>query len=1111
MTCGSCGSATPPTAKFCPECGAAQQPAAAARHLARKTVTIVFSDLVGSTPLGEELDAESLREVLDDYFDAMRRVIEDHGGLVEKYIGDAVMAVFGLPRVHEDDALRAVRAALGMRAALHDLNESMARSTGVRLSNRTGVNTGTVVVGDAIGGQRLATGDAVNVAARLEQAAGPDGIVLGPETRRLVKDRVVTSPLGLLTLKGKTDPIDAWGLVGLSSPAGQPTPPAPRRLVGREPQLATVGRCLETAARERCFVSAALVGEPGTGKSRLVREVVRRAEDSATVLSAACQPYGATSLSPLAELLGGGPEVGNRLTEQALRELTGGLSAEDQERVVARVASLLGLTNQSFPLEECFWATTRLLSGITPARRLLLVFEDLQWAGPTLLALLDHLRLKPRPGGAVVLSTIRADALQTPPLADVVAAGRMHLVHVSPLSEELSHELIEEALGGRLSEGVRAQLFAATGGNPLFLEQILAAWVEGGVLVDSPGGWQLSRPVGEVDMPASVSAAVGVRLDRLEDNERLVLQAVSVAAAGVDIDALPVMVGDLDRVELDEAVQRLVDARLLLRVATDDSVSLTLAHASLQEVAYDLTLKSDRATFHERLASWTAQRDDVTPADETIGHHLAMAYSYRRELRKLDTHALGLALRAAAHLVSECSRSLAIGDRPGADRTVVQIVTLLTGAGPEVCLTDPGTMERTAKLLVSMGRWRQAVELLSPMVAGATGPMMRDLGVALCQLHRSEPTSTPYREGQRLLEAAAAPPRLDPDALASLAGTWKGVDDRRAQALYRQCVGLDPSDPYPLGNVLEYEIAKAGHLGIVQELRSDVIQASLRCRAQADSGANLPWAFFDAGKLALLAGHPDDALAAYAKAVHLSTAEHMLATSMASLQRLERLGDDIAGWRSALTFLALARTVAFLTPEFSPDLGQPIPAHYLDEGTAVVLVAGGTDESAERWVTRHAETLTAAFKDVEALLISGGTDAGVAGLVGLLRERNPVTVKALGYLPAEVPGGARIDPRYDQLRRTAGSHFSIAESLQAWADLVRSGVQPGQVKLLAINGGEIARSEYRLALGLGCDVGVIVGSGREADRLLEDRDWLAVPNLHRIEPNEEAISRFLAA
>jgi class 3 adenylate cyclase len=1109
MTCSACGAATPPSAKFCPECGAPQHRDAAPRHQARKTVTIVFSDLVDSTALGEELDAESLREVLDDYFEAMRRVLEEHGGLVEKYIGDAVMAVFGLPRMHEDDALRAVRAALGMRVALHTLNQTLARTTGVQLASRTGVNTGTVVVGDATDGQRLATGDAVNVAARLEQAAQADGIVLGPETFRLVKDRVVTTPMGSLALKGKTGTIEAWRLVGLTSTVVRSSPPAPHPLVGRQLELAAVEGYLEAASREGRFESVALVAEPGTGKSRLVQEMVRRAAPTVTVLSAVCRPYGTTSLSPLAELLGGGPQEDSRLSERALRELMVDGPDGDPSRVVARVASLLGLTDESFPLEESFWATSQLLAQVTPTRPLLLVIEDLQWAEQTLLDLLEYLRLTPRPGGALALSTIREDALDAGRLGELAATGRMHLVHLSALSESCSDELIEAVLGGPLSEGVPGHLFAATGGNPLFLEQVLAAWVEDKVLVDSPRGWRLSRPVSDVDVPATVSATIGVRLDRLGDDERHVLGAASVATGALDVGALRAMLSELAQADFDEAVRRLVRARLLLR-ATEESVTVSLAHAALREVAYDLTLKSDRAVFHERFATWMADHGGPLAADGVIGHHLAMAYEYLRELRKVDAHALRLALGASRHLLSECTRSLAIGDRPGAERTAGRIVDLLTGCGEDVCLTDLGTMERAAKLLVSMGRWRQVVALVSPIVGAATGPMLRDLGVALCQLHRLDPASAMYREGQRFLEAAAAPPRLDPDALASLAGTWKGVDDPRAQALYRRCHDLDPSDPYPLGNILEFEIATAGHLGIVDDLRDDVIEATRRCRAEADTGANLPWAFFDAGKLALLVGRPHDAIASYAKAVHLSTAEHMLATSMASLERLARLGDDIPGWRWALSLLELARTVAFPTTEFSSGLGVPIPARSLNEGSAFVMLAGGTDASAHRWVTSHLDILTAAFKDFDGLVISGGTDAGVAGLAGLLSERYMPRVKALGYLPAKVPDDAQVDPRYDELRRTDSSRFSIGESLQAWADLVRSGVRPEQVKLLAVGGGLIAANEYRVALALGADVGVVVGSGREADLLLEDRDWIAVPNLRRVEPNSEAISRFLA-
>jgi len=274
--CGHCGEQAPSSARFCQKCGTALQASGEAPPPTRKTVSIVFSDLVDSTALGEDLDAESLREVLDAYFAEMRRVLELHGGLVEKFIGDAVMAVFGLPRMHEDDAVRAVRAAVDMRGALSALNARLSRERGVTLRTRTGVNTGMVVVGDASGGQRLATGDAVNVAARLEQAAPSGGIVLGPDTFRLVKDLVVATAIGPLSLKGKTEQVRAWQLISIDEELASVGVRPLRPLVGRSLELSAIERRLERAADGGSAESLLLVGEPGVGKSRLAREVVDR-------------------------------------------------------------------------------------------------------------------------------------------------------------------------------------------------------------------------------------------------------------------------------------------------------------------------------------------------------------------------------------------------------------------------------------------------------------------------------------------------------------------------------------------------------------------------------------------------------------------------------------------------------------------------------------------------------------------------------------------------------------------------------------------------------------------------------------------------------------------
>jgi class 3 adenylate cyclase len=234
--CPNCGEENPARFRLCGFCGAPLAPALPAQEL-RKTVTIVFSDLKGSTSLGEALDPESLREVMSRYFDAMQAELRRHGGTIEKFIGDAVMVVFGLPKLHEDDALRAVRAAHGMQAALAQLNDELRRRSDVELTNRTGVNTGEVVAGDATTGQQLVTGDAVNVAARLEQAAGPNEVLIGELTYALVRDEVRVEAVEPLELKGKAERVPAYRLVEVDAPGSAAVRPA-TPLLGRAEELA---------------------------------------------------------------------------------------------------------------------------------------------------------------------------------------------------------------------------------------------------------------------------------------------------------------------------------------------------------------------------------------------------------------------------------------------------------------------------------------------------------------------------------------------------------------------------------------------------------------------------------------------------------------------------------------------------------------------------------------------------------------------------------------------------------------------------------------------------------------------------------------------------------
>ena len=597
-----------PRRRFCPECGlsltAGRQP-----QPARRTVTIVFSDLVESTALGEALDAESLREVLDQYFHAVKAVLERHGGVVEKFIGDAVMAVFGLTRMLEDDALRAVRAADEMRSRLGVLNEGLG-SRGVRLQARTGVNTGVVIVGDVNAGDRLATGDAVNVAARLEQAAPTGGILLGPTTTRLVRRDVELRPSGSLSLKGKSDPIAASELVRVTLDAASPLSLRSCPLVGRLSEIAFVQERYDVAVAERGTEFALVVGEAGVGKSRLLRELADRLTD-AHVLVASCRPYGTPSLWPITQLLSR-VSAPDRLDRDAIVDIASGVAAPDRRAVADRVAALLGLSDGRFPMEECFWAVSRLLQSLAERRPLVLVIDDLHWAGDSMLDLIDHLRMAGQGAPCLILGASRPQILER--RWSTGAVWHQETVDLRELSTAESDACIDVFLGdSRVPVEVRTQIRRAADGNPLFLEQALLTWVDSGIIVLGPGGWELTRPITEVEIPESVAAIFASRLDRLEQTERRAIEAAAVVGPVFSRQAVSSILAESGVSDVDGALDRLVVAGLLhpVELRVTGGLGLGFVHASLHDVAYDMTLKS-RAGRPPRAVRRLA-RDDARP------------------------------------------------------------------------------------------------------------------------------------------------------------------------------------------------------------------------------------------------------------------------------------------------------------------------------------------------------------------------------------------------------------------------------------------------------------------------------------------------------------------
>jgi class 3 adenylate cyclase len=638
--CASCGTENRDEARFCDSCGAALGEAAATREL-RKTVTVLFCDVTGSTELGEQLDPESLRRVMARYFAVAREVVERHGGTVEKFIGDAVMAVFGVPVVHEDDAIRAVRAAGELRDALGQLNQELVGAYGTRLDLRTGVNTGEVVTGTQ---ERLATGDAVNVAARLEQAAQPGEILLGDETFRLVRDAVEAEPVAPLELKGKSGAVPAYRL--LSVGVGDV---APNRLtvamVGRERQRQLLDDAFANVVGERACHLFTVLGTAGVGKSRLVAEFLESL-DGATVIGGRCLSYGeGISYWPVTaavkELLGQSPE--ERLAELGFDAAT-----------ARALDPILGEARASSP-EEIAWAVRKLFEAAAAASPLVVVFDDVHWGEPVFFDLVENVADLSRDAPILLLCMARPELLDR---RSAWGGGKLNATNVllEPLSTDETGELIERLLSGqRMEDTLRGRILEAAGGNPLFVGEMLAMLSER----------RDDDASAEVAVPPTIQALLASRLDMLEDAERRVLERGAVEGhvfhRGAVIALAP------GEGEVDSSLMKLVRKDLVRPeqslLAGDDAYRFR--HLLIRDAAYEALPKATRSELHERFADWVeVNAPSLVELDEIVGYHLEQAYSYRAELGPLDDVARGLAPRAAARLLSAAKRAHERGDIP---------------------------------------------------------------------------------------------------------------------------------------------------------------------------------------------------------------------------------------------------------------------------------------------------------------------------------------------------------------------------------------------------------------------------------------------------------------
>ena len=765
--CPACGKENPEGFQFCGFCTAPLTPQPVASREVRKTVTVVFCDVVGSTALGESIDPEALRTLLARYFGRMKAIVESHGGTVEKFIGDAVMAVFGVPVVHEDDALRACRAAVEMRDALPELG----------INGRIGVNTGEVVSGTE---DRLATGDAVNVAARLEQAAAPGEVLLGAATFGLVRAAVEVSAQRLLELKGKAEPVAAWPLRVVNKELERrfATP-----MVGRHREVRRLRDAFAQAVHDRSCQLFTVLGSAGVGKSRLAAEFL--VEVDAQVVRGRCLSYGeGITYWPVVEII------------KQTRALPEGDAARP-------LRLLLGETDEPVSTEEIAWGFRKLLEQEAQQQPVVCVFDDLHWAEETLLDLVEHVADLTRDAPLLLVCMARPELLERRPSW---GGGKWNATTVllEPLDAAETEQLLGE-LGGA-SEGLRLRITQVAEGNPLFIEEMLA------LLRDSSDG--------NLEVPPSIQALLAARLDQLDPAERSVLERGAVEGRVFHRGAVFAL-ADGDG-QVDQRLVSLVRKELVRpdRAQLPGDDAYRFRHLLIRDAAYDALPKSVRADLHRRFAAWLEEHGTrLVELEEILGYHLEQAARYLVELGRSEP---ALAEQAAARLVAAGRRAEWRGDDSAAAGLFERALTL----------TRPLRLDVQLELdLSNVMRWRGGSTASATIAAAAAeraraagdeaGELLARTWASYVGLHSGSSTADELerlaKRALPLLEARADHPGLAYiwGALGSGVAGWRGQFEDMARAAehalhHAQLAGIRTSHFYGLPGALTLGPRPAG-------------------------------------------------------------------------------------------------------------------------------------------------------------------------------------------------------------------------------------------------------------------------------------------------------------
>jgi class 3 adenylate cyclase/tetratricopeptide (TPR) repeat protein len=959
-------------------------------------VTALFCDLVGSTTLGETHDPEVLRPLLDRYFAEVRSAVERHGGRVEKYIGDAVNAVFGLPTAHEDDALRAVRAAVEIQYRLTVL----AAGAAIPLAARVGVDTGEVLVpGDG----RPLIGDAMNVAARLQASAEPGSVLIGEPTYRLVRDAVVAEAVAPLTLKGKAEPVPAYRITAVASLSPMRTRRLDAPMVGRAREAALLAGAFERAASDRACVLFTVLGAAGAGKSRLVEEFLGALDPAdATVLRGRCLSYGeGITHWPLAEMVRRAAGIDDADDAERARERLERFTAVLPEgTAIARgLAGLVGL-EVGVAREELVWALRRSLEHLAGERPLVAVFDDLHWAEQALLDLVESVALLARHSPIFFLCEARPELLDDRPSW---GGGKLNAMTImlEPLAGGDTLELIDALVPGQaLPPAVRDRVAEAAEGNPLYVHEFIGMLIDDGALGQE--GWTGASDLASIAVPPTIHALLSARLDRLSADEHAVAERASVVGRSFDTPAVLAMFAVEARPMVPAALDSLTRKELIgpdLAGATWGQ-AFRFRHHLIRDAVYERLPKAERADLHERLAGWMdlSAGDRRSEIEEIVGYQLEQAYRYREELAPVDEDGRAVARRAAERLASAGRRAFERSD-------IAATVNLLGRAAALTEASDPirlAVLPDLARALDSSGRFDDAracfAEALDQSRAVGDARALAYARVLQCLVFELEVT---LEERHRVADECYAVFEQARDDR-GLALCWR----LRGAAMWRAGRGI--GDEASLARALEHARRAGAHREEV--LIADGLSASL---------ALGPTPVPDGIRRchAILRGAPDD------RGIEMAMS-HALAHLHARLGQFD-----------------LARPLATRCREIAAESGQRAEAAHLTEVVWDVETLAGDHEAAERIIAEGCAAFAAMGKPhpmLESFLalsqIALGRAVDVERLETMAADKRQATRALLEHAIAAAYLSSRRLAAAERCARSAVDYMAATDLITMHAD-----------------------------------------------------------------------------